>query len=55
MKALRIHWDKSYGINCRRGWSICIDGSFAAELERFLIIATIKAIRGYVRWDTKCR
>lgn len=55
MKKLRIHWDKDYGIDNKTGWSICIDGSFVSELEDFLIIAVIKAIRNYMLWDKKYR
>ena len=51
MNQIRVHWDKNYGYSNRTGWSIAIDGSFVAELEKFLIIAVLKSIRNYFSYS----
>jgi len=47
MKHLRIEFDRDYVCNHKTGWSIVVDGSFFAELERFLVVAIIKALWTY--------
>jgi hypothetical protein len=49
MNQFRLHWDRDYGCDKKTGWSISIDGSFVANLERFLIVAIVKAIIKYLR------
>jgi hypothetical protein len=41
----RIDFDRNYGCNNRTGWSIAHKGSFLVQLEKYLTIAIIKAIR----------
>ena len=36
---LAIQHDRDYGIDHRRGWSICWDGHYIVELERYLCVA----------------
>lgn len=56
MNSLRIEWDKDYGCNHRTGWSVSVNGSFLAELERFLFVAIVKAVYGYwFLWDKEVR
>jgi len=31
MNSLRIEWDRSYGIEKRRGWTIVVDGMVVAR------------------------
>jgi len=45
MESLKIQFDRNYGINKRTGWSICVNGCFYTQLERFLVVALIKAVR----------
>lgn len=42
MDKLKIEFDRDYGCHHKTGWSICVDGSYFAELERFLIVALFK-------------
>lgn len=44
MKQLRIDFDTNYGINKRTGWSIAVNGSYLVQLERFLLVAIVKAL-----------
>jgi hypothetical protein len=44
-KSLTIEFDRDYGIDKRTGWSIKVDGRVVVELERFLLMALIKAVR----------
>ena len=48
IKNFSIDFNRDYGIDKKTGWSININGSFYAQLERFLIVALIKAF--YVYW-----
>jgi len=45
MKSLRLEWDREYGIDKRRGWTITYDGCVLVQLERFLMVAIWKAWR----------
>ncbi len=47
IKNLKIEFDRNYGIDKRTGWSIVINGSFMAELEKYLFIAVIKTFYRY--------
>ena len=44
MRQFKLEWDREYGINKRTGWSIVVDGSVIVQLERFSIIAVVKAL-----------
>ncbi len=43
MDKFSLTYDKDYGIEHRRGWTICVNGSTVVELERFLLVAFFKA------------
>ena len=43
-----LQFDKDYGINKRTGWSICINGSFMSQLEKYLVVAIWKAFYCYM-------
>ena len=56
MKSLKIEWDKDYGCQNRSGWSVVINGSFCAELEKYLFVAILKATYCYwFKWDKEYR
>ena len=56
MNNLLIKFDREYGCDKRTGWSIAIDNSFCAELERYLIIAVLKTFyRYWFIWDKEAR
>ncbi len=47
-----IQYDKDYGVDKRKGWSVYIDLSFCAEFEKYLITALCKAFYEYwFVWD----
>ncbi len=39
-----LEHDRDYGADRRTGWSVVIAGSYAAELERYLIVALWKGL-----------
>lgn len=43
MSKFSLTYDKDYGINNRKGWTVCVNGSTVVELERFLLVAFCKA------------
>lgn len=49
--SFEIEYDEDYGIDHRNGWSICIDGSYAVQLEPSLPRAIVKALRSWMRWE----
>jgi len=56
MKRFNIEWDKEYGQDKRTGWSVCIDGSFVAKLERYFLVALIKSLWVYFYiWEKEYR
>ena len=50
-----VDWHKDFGIDHRKGWSVSVNGSYFAELEKFLIVALIKAIYRYLCAEWDCR
>jgi hypothetical protein len=56
MTLFSIEYDVDYGCHHRSGWSVVIDGSVCAELERFLVVALVKAWYCYwFLWDSENR
>lgn len=56
MKQFSIHYDTEYGCFHRKGWSVFINQSMTAELERFLIVALIKSFwKYYFVWGKEYR
>ena len=56
MKNIKLEFDRDYGCNERTGWSIIVNGSFCAELEKHLIVAIIKAFYCYwFVWEKEYR
>ena len=43
----KIEFDRNYGCYKRTGWSISINGSFYADLEKHVIVAFFKAFHRY--------
>lgn len=41
---LAIEYDRDYGLDKRRGWSVVYCGSVCAELQPWLVMAIYKAI-----------
>lgn len=39
----KVWWDRDYGIDHRRGWSVTINGVVYVEFSRSLIVALVKA------------
>lgn len=51
-ESLRVEWDGDYGCEHRSGWSVAVDGAFLVQLERFLLVAILKAWWRRARnWD----
>ena len=46
-----IEYDRTYGINNRRGWTVTIGYSIVCQLENYLIWALIKSLWKYQKWD----
>ncbi len=46
-KSFQIHWDVSYGIAKRRGWSVIYDCRVLSSFEPYLIVALWKAWRAW--------
>lgn len=47
--SFKIQWDRNYGIAKRQGWSISLDGFYLVSLERWFIIAVVKALWSYMK------
>ncbi len=43
MKSMRIDYDRDYGISCRTGWSVAIDGHYYVQFYRCLLLALVVA------------
>ena len=48
---LCIQFDRDYGIVNRTGWSVAWRGSFAVQLERWLVVGLFKAWRSVRTWE----
>ena len=48
---LKIEYDIDFGVDKRCGWSIAINGSYVVSLNKWLIIALIKALWAYQWWE----
>ncbi|MFA6959943.1 MAG: hypothetical protein WC205_04230 [Opitutaceae bacterium] len=46
---LKLERDENYGCLKRTGWSFAVDGSYAAELEPWLLVALWKGARRIFR------
>lgn len=46
-----LEHDRDYGIDRRTGWSVKRDGSYAVQLEPWLIVAILRAIRSIRDWE----
>ena len=53
MNKFSIVYDKNYGIDNRKGWTVCINGSVVVELERFLLVALFKTFLLRLTADTQ--
>jgi hypothetical protein len=50
MRSFDLQWDRDYGIDHRKGWTVVIDGSVCSELEPWLVVAMWKGFRTWRRW-----
>lgn len=51
LKNVSVEYDTDYGVDKRSGWSICVNGSFTAELEPSLIRAIWQTVRRVRQWE----
>ncbi len=49
IEQFKLEYDKNYGYFNRTGWSVVINGIFYVELEKYLFIALIKAMKCYLQ------
>lgn len=43
MNKFRLDYDTAFGMDGAAGWSVAIDGEYVVSLERWLVVALIKA------------
>lgn len=48
---LQVEFDRDYGIGKRTGWSVAWEGSYAVQLEPWLVIALWRAWRNVRQWE----
>jgi len=53
MRSFKVEYDTEYGCDKRTGWSVCINGSYVSELERFFLVAMFKGLFRYYSWKFK--
>ena len=46
-----IEYDRNYGINSRKGWTVVIGYSVVCQLEKYFIWSLIKSLWKYQSWD----
>lgn len=46
-----LTYDTNYGIDHRTGWSVCLNGSYQAQVEPWLVVAIWKALKGWWRHE----
>lgn len=52
----KVDFDRDYGVDKRTGWSVCINGSYVSELEKYLFTALRKAFYVYYFvWEKEYR
>jgi len=44
-RTFSLDYDRNYGIDNRKGWSIAINGSYMVQLEPWLLVAVYKAVK----------
>jgi hypothetical protein len=45
-----LTWDKDYGSGKRTGWTVTLDGVHLVQLEPWLVVALLRAVRTWFRW-----
>lgn len=50
LRSFRLSYDRDYGIDCRTGWSVAINGSVYRQLRPWLVAALLGSLWDWCRY-----